>query len=178
MTPGGLFMNKHCLIGLLAAATVCVLPGTAKAEDRIEAKLRSAASQLAPRAQTDETIGIVIQGDGEILWSGTLRIGGQGGNASFSLSKNEFAMSCPGEPGSNSGQTRSSFRMNFNIGRRNWQQERDKFNVNVNWTRPLPTCEGEGSDTLGFKRVVDIVPGRTTIVEGGGGLVVRLTRQP
>jgi hypothetical protein len=160
----------------MLVAAICAVPGAGFATDKVEARTVAMPSQIAAASFAAEDVAISINAGPEEIWSGTLRIGGPSGSANFSLSKNEFARPCPDDPDAASRQTMSSLRVNFNMSRRNWNQEPDKFNVNVNWTRPLSACQGEGSDRFGFNRVVDLPQGQMVSVEGAGGLVLRLTR--
>jgi len=157
-------------------AALCAMPGAGLATDIAEARTIAMPSQYPAASFAPEDVGVAISAGPEEIWAGTLRIGGPSGNANFNFSKNEFALPCPGDPEAGSRNQMSRLRVNFSMSRRNWQQQPDSFNVNVNWTKPLPACQGEGSDTLGFNRVVDLPRGETVSVEGSGGLVLRLTR--
>lgn len=158
-------------------AALCAAPGAGLATDIAEARTIAMPSQYPAASFAAEDIGVAISAGPEEIWSGTLRIGGPSANANFSFSKNEYAPPCPSDPEAGTRNQMSSPRVNFSMSRRNWQQNPDEFNVNVNWTKPLPACQGEGSDTLGFNRVVEMPRGRTVRVEGSGGLVLRLTRR-
>jgi hypothetical protein len=132
----------------------------------------------APAARPSETISILVLDGRNIVWSGTLRIGGTYGNASFSQSKSESAEPCPGEARSDGNYRSTNESMNFSIGRYNWQQEPDRFNISLNWTVPMNGCQGEGNDNFGFNRVVTLPPGQTVTVAGSGSMTMKLTRQP
>jgi hypothetical protein len=123
-----------------------------------------------------ETIAIAVQDGRDSLWAGTLRLGGPYGNASFSQSRNEFAAPCAGGVRPGSGQAMASQQLNFNISRYNPQQEPDRFSINLNWSKPLIACQGEGNDSFGFNRVIAIPRGQSVTVEGSGGLSVRVSR--
>ena len=116
-------------------------------------------------------------GEGRSLWTGTLRLGGQYGNASFSQSKNEYAEPCPGEPFAGGRANSANHQLRFNLNRRNWQQQPNEFGVNVTWVRPLNSCEGQGSNTVGFERTVTVQRGQQVSITGQGGLSIRLARR-
>lgn len=166
-------MNRSVMLAALAAA---FMASPAMAQDSREAmKLDRMASQPAP-TMAPETVSVEIRADNRGLWSGTLTMGPQYGNASFSQSKSEFAPPCAGDRSGWDRPVNSNTSLNFNISRSNWQQEPDEFNVNFSWTRPLSSCEGQGTDNFGFNRRVDIEPGGTITIEGAGGIVARITR--
>lgn len=169
-------MVRFLLAGLSMAALVA--PGTACSTDRTIAMAKSVSPPPSQDGTASETMAIVVQAGARELWSGTLRIGRRYGNASASMSKNEAAEPCPGDAPDDSNRSMMSFRLNVSISRHNWQQEPNKFNVNVNWVEPLPACQGEGTNTLGINRVVEVLPGKTVSVEGVEGLVVKVMRQP
>lgn len=123
-----------------------------------------------------ESIGIAVYQGRDPIWTGSLRLGGPYGNASFSQSRNEYGEMCPAEPGTPGRQVNSSESLNFTISRYNSQQEPDRFNISLNWSRPVPRCQGEGNDTYGFNRVVNVQRGQSVTIEGNGGVSVRLTR--
>jgi len=123
-----------------------------------------------------ESIGIAVYQGREPIWTGSLRVGGPYGSASFSQSRNEFGELCPAEPGAPGRQGNSSESLNFSISRYNSQQEPDRFNISLNWSRPVPRCQGEGNDTYGFNRVVNLPRGQSVTIDGNGGVSVRLTR--
>ena len=166
-------MNTRIFMtGLVAAAAASSVTAT----DRVMAREAVSSALLANEAGAPETITIEILAAQDPLWSGRLRIGGKYGNASFSQSISEFAAPCPGEPFDPNASQTTNYQLRLNIGRRNWQQTPNSFNVNVNWVRPLTPCQGEGTNTIGFTRVVDMPRGKTVRIQGTGGLVVRLTR--
>jgi hypothetical protein len=123
-----------------------------------------------------ESIGVAVYQGREPIWTGSLRLGGPYGSASFSQSRNEYGEICPAEPGAPGRQVNSSESLNFSISRYNSQQELDRFNITLNWSRPVPRCQGEGNDTYGFNRVVNLPRGESVTIEGNGGVSVRLTR--
>lgn len=162
-----------------APLLVALIPGPGAAQDRLartDAVL--AAQEVANYEGTVETIAIEIRQGSETIWTGTLRVGPQYGNANFSQSISEFAAPCPHEPLSRTSSNSNYDRINFSISRNNWMQEPDSFNINVNRMTPLPACEGEGTNTIGFSRVIDLPKSRPVTVSGEGGLTVRLTRSP
>jgi hypothetical protein len=160
--------------GLLVAA----LTGAAQAEQAADSAARAAKLAVQPpAARPSERIAVSVLDGRDVVWSGTLRISGVYGNASFSQSKSEAAEPCPGEARTDSNQRSSSESLNFNISRYNWQQEPDRFNISLNWTVPVAACQDEGSDSFGFNRAVTVPQGQTVTVAGSGRLTVRLTRQ-
>ena len=167
-----LFVASTLALALLGTS------GAAAQTDRDE--VESVAMPSSPLAEglPIESMVVEIRVGDRKLWSGTLRLGPKYGNASFSQSRNEAAEPCPSDKSAMGKTTFSNQSLNFNISRRrSWQQEPDKFNVNVNWAQPIPACEGEGTNTLGMYRVVNIPRGSTVSATGGGGVMVRLTRQ-
>lgn len=168
-------MNSRTFRPLVTLMALCIA-GAGLATDRAEATIAMPNVASAEVAGI-EVVGVEIRAGSYVLWSGTLRMGPQYGNASFSQSKSEFAEPCPGEPTSNGSRSMSNHQVSFNISRRNWQQEPDKFNVNVNWTQPLSACEGEGSNSLGFQRVIEVKRGGSATIEGAGSLRVTISRQ-
>lgn len=155
---------------LAASLAMTLGAGSALAEDR------AIAFPATVSATAAETVSIDIRtGDGP-LWSGTLTLGPQYGNAYFSQSKNEFALPCKGKPMNHSGGANSNSSLSFNISRANWQQEPDQFNVTLNWTKALEQCEGQGNDTYGFTRMIEIARGSSVVIEGANGAVVTIAR--
>lgn len=123
-----------------------------------------------------ETLAVEISARDGLLWSGTLTIGPRYGNASFSQSKSEAVLPCEGkqlDPNNNTN-VNSSFNLNFS--RSNWQQTPHRFNVNFNRNMALPACEGQGTDSSGFNRVVEILPGSSTTIRGKNGVTVTVSR--
>lgn len=127
-------------------------------------------------AQSPATIAIEILEGSEKLWSGSLRVGGMGGS-SFSESKSEFEDPCPGQPETDDRYYASNHQLSFNINRQMSPEEPDQFWVNVSRGRPVPRCEGNGTNTVGFNRLVTLAPGQTVQLGGEMGLLVKLTRQ-
>ena len=159
-------MKNACLmIALVAFATV-----GANAEDRAE-KLASV-TESGPA----ETLSVqIVTADGP-LWSGTLTIGPQYGNAYFSQSKNEFAQPCEAEAAPANSSSNSNSSLTLNLSRQNWQNSPDSFNVNFSWTRALRACEGQGSDTFGFSRVIKLDRGTSATINGANGSKVTISR--
>ena len=155
---------------LAASLAVTLSAGSALAEDRAIAFPATVSAAAAEAVSID-----IRTGDGP-LWSGTLTLGPQYGNAYFSQSKNEFALPCKGKPVDYGGGANSNSSLSFNISRANWQQEPDKFNVTLNWTKALDPCEGQGNDTYGFTRMIEIERGHSVVIEGANGAVVTITR--
>jgi hypothetical protein len=129
-----------------------------------------------PVAAPTEVIGIAVMDGRDVVWSGSLRIGGQYGNANFSQSKSEYGPPCEAGSVSDGGNSMRSESLSFSIGRHNWQQAPDRFNIHINWTKPVAPCLGEGSDSFGFNRVVLVPRGQSVTIEGSGAMSVRLTR--
>jgi hypothetical protein len=169
-------MDKLLFAPLLALAALASSAAEAQVA-AAKARLATDVAQAAPGVAGVETIAIEIRGGGDDLWTGTLRVGGNYGNASFSQSVNEFIAPCPSDSSNPNNNSASNRQLNFNISRRNPQQDANLFYINVNWTRPLPACQGEGNDTFGFNRVVSIPAGGTVTIEGVGGLSVKLSRR-
>lgn len=158
-----------------AAALLAVTPVAAQ---DYEARADVVVAPMAEAHGEPETIAIDIRDGGRKIWSGSLRIGPKYGSASFSQSTSEFAPGCPGKAGDSDRSYSTQNRINLNIHRNNWQQEPDSFNVNINSVTPLAACQGNGTNTIGFQRIVDLPVGQTVVVAGEGGLSVRLTRRP
>lgn len=165
---------KYIAAGLIVAA-FAVAAQAEQAGDRAETTARRAV--LTHFGQPSESISVSILDGRGMVWSGSLRIGGQYGSASFSQSKSEAADPCPGEVWSDANARSSSENLNFSISRYNWQQEPDRFNISLNWSVPVPACQGEGNDSFGFNRVVILPAGQTVTVSGNGSMQVKLTRR-
>jgi hypothetical protein len=170
-------MDKLWMAPALAFLALGATGAAAQQSDRVETAIATVAPAAPGKNWGSETIAIEIRADGAPLWTGSLRLGGQYGNASFNQSTNEYSEPCKTKDSSASNGYSSSRQINFSISRRNPQQDRDQFYIYVNWTRPLTGCEGEGSNTYGFNRVLELPPGKTVTIEGTGGMVVKLTRQ-
>lgn len=160
-------MKQGYWLGALALASVAT---STLAEDRVQA------SHIAGPTQS-ETLHVDIRTPDGPLWSGTLTLGPQYGNAYFSQSKNEFALPCDNELTDMTGMSNTNSSLSFNISRNNWQQEPNKFNITFNWTKALRACEGQGNDTFGFNRVVDLAPGHSVTIEGANGARVVVSRK-
>ncbi|HSG35624.1 MAG TPA: hypothetical protein VLA37_13910 [Sphingomonadaceae bacterium] len=168
-------MGKFLKTATLATMAIG-MTNAAAAQDRAETSVALAPLTAADGTGGVETVSVEIRAGADVLWSGTLRLGPQYGSASFSQSKNEFIGPCDGEPLMANRSYSSNHQINFNISRRNWQQEPDAYSINVTWTQPLAACEGEGSDTLGFNRQFTIPRGGSISVKGAGDLVVTVGR--
>ena len=160
-------MSKFALI-----PTVIIALGSAGAlaEDRAMVVAHAGATA------SPETVAVEIRTRDGVLWSGSLTMGPEYGNAYYSQSKNEFAEPCAGARIDPSNRSNTNNSLNFNISRANWQQEPDKFNITFNWTKALGACEGQGTNTYGFNRVIEIERGETTVIEGPGNARVSVTR--
>lgn len=155
---------------LLAAAAALPIATTASASDR---------AVFAPGAETGgsaETLTIEVTAEEGPVWSGTLTVGPRYGNASFSQSKNESAPPCEGAPVDPNRNTTMSSSFNLSLSRTNWQQTPDSFAVNFNRNMAIPVCEGQGSDSSGFNRVVEILPGSSATIRGNSGVIVTISR--
>ena len=129
-----------------------------------------------PMGEPPVAIAIEISAAGETLWTGNLRVGGSGGS-SFSESRSEFEEPCPGRPEAADRYYSSNHQLSFNINRQISPENPDQFWVNVSWGRPAPRCEGNGTNTVGFNRLVTLPAGQTVQIGGEMGLLVKLTRQ-
>ena len=129
-----------------------------------------------PGQAGSEPVSIVIVQGGETLWSGTLKVGRSYGSASYSQSRNEADEPCAGAARQTNPNSMTSSSLNFSISRYNWQQEPDAFSINLNWSRPIPVCQGQGNDSYGINRNVTLAQGQSVTIEGTGGLSIRLTR--
>lgn len=162
-----------------ALALGCALAAPAFAKDRpvaAEAVAKPAMNPSPPAAPPAESIGVAVYDGRDLVWSGSLRVGGPYGSASFSQSKSEYGLSCAAATTTSDRQSASSESLSFGISRYNWQQEPDRFTINLNWTRPVEPCQGEGNDSFGFNRVVTLPRGQSATIEGTGTMSVRLTR--
>lgn len=165
---------KHQIFALVLAAG---LTGPALAEQvRDKAVIERSMPAALLNAQGSEPIAIVISDGGATVWTGTLKMGRTYGSASFSQSRNEAEDPCPGEAKNNSTNPTSSSSLNFSISRYNWQQEPDAFSISLNWSRPIPVCQGQGNNSYGINRNITLAQGQTVTIEGTGGVSIRLTR--
>ncbi len=163
---------------ILALMIACGLTGPAYAE-QVSAKdgMRTvAAAPAMPGQAGSEPVSIVIVQGGETLWSGALKVGGSYGSASYSQSRNEADEPCAGAARQSNPNPMTSSSLNFSISRYNWQQEPDAFSISLNWSRPIPVCQGQGNDSYGINRNVTLAQGRSVTIEGTGGVSIRLTR--
>lgn len=167
-------------IWMTAALMFGVAASPLAATDKVAAREAVAPSVVpgspAPAVPPTEALAIAIVSSGETVWSGTMRIGGPYGSANFSQSRSEYGEPCPGQASPAGRYASSSESVSIGVSRYNWQQEPDRFSINVNWSKPISSCAGEGNDTFGFTRVVTLPRGATVTVEGSGGMTVRLSR--
>ncbi len=157
-------------ITIFAAIALAGAASTVQAQDRVTTVVTP-----APSAGT-ETFTVTIASVDGPLWSGTLTIGPEYGNANFSQSKNEFSPPCPDgrDVASNRSNTSSSF--NLSIARHNWQRQPDSFNISFNRSRALRACEGQGNDMSGLNRIVDIEKGSSITLETVTGESITISR--
>lgn len=156
---------------------IVALAGFASAAQAKEAVARSTIAVNPPQADAPQVeVAIEVSGASESLWRGTLRVAGANGYASFSQSKSEYAGPCQSGDQTMGRSTTSNESLNFSLNRNNWQQNPDGFSINVNWTQPLPPCEGEGTTNVGFSRNLALAAGQTIEINGGNGLLVKISR--
>lgn len=140
------------------------------------AQARTVSDIAIPALPTDAaTIDVELRFGDATIWKGSLRLGAPHGNASYNPSKNEFAGYCGDERTTRNVNSNENLRLY--VHRRYSPQEPDQFSVNVNWTRPVPACQGGGTDTFGLERPVILPPGGSATLSGSGDLVVRLVRR-
>jgi hypothetical protein len=169
-------MMKLILASVIAAGlTSPALAG--QLSERTDVRQAMTAPPLpAGAAAGFEPVSVVIAQGGETLWSGTLKVGRAYGSASYSQSRNEADEPCAGAAKQANANPMTSSSLNFNIGRYNSPQEPDGFSVNLNWSRPIPACQGQGNDSYGINRNVTLARGQTIMIEGTGGVSIRLSR--
>ena len=155
--------------GMIAVVVGATVTASAMAQDRMVA-------EEGPASTNIETLSIEVMSQDGPLWSGTLTIGPEYGSANFSQSKNEYARPCPGSEPVSSRRSNSNSSFNMGISRSNWQQTPNSFNISFNRTRALKGCEGQGSDTSGLNRTVDIARGGSVTIETVTGEVITVTR--
>jgi hypothetical protein len=155
---------------LIAAFGVLPLASTASASERV------ATVPSVPGIGNIETLSVEITGQRGVIWNGTLTIGPRYGSASFSQSKSEAIAPCEGKAVDENRNTNVSSSFNLNLSRSNWQQAPNSFNVNFNQNLALPACEGQGTDSSGFNRMVEIAPGSSKTIRGKNGVEVTVSR--
>lgn len=169
-------MAGKSIFMMFAAASLAT---SASAQDADHGEIQADAA-MAPAAESasspPETISVLIQANSKELWSGSLRLGGDYGSASFSFSKNQYPEPCPGKPAGGSEIWSSGFSVDLSISRENATEFPDRYVVSANWTQPLTACQGQGGNSVGFNRSVEIPAGRPLRIDGSGGLAVTLTR--
>jgi hypothetical protein len=162
---------------LAAAPTIPAFAKDTAQPPAAEAVARSAVRATAPPAAAPpETIAIAVFDGRELLWSGSLRLGSPYGNANYSQSKSEHGEPCPGAPLPAGNYPSTSQNLSLGISRHNGQQEPDRFNISLNWSKPVDSCQGEGNDSFGFNRMVTVPRGESVTVAGSNAISVRLTR--
>ena len=135
---------------------------------------RARRAEIVATQQRLMTFDIEMRGAKVPLWSGSLRLRGNGNSASYTQSKQDAADSCLGENGS----ARQTNDLRLTINRVYSNEGEDRFSVAANWARPQDNCpDGVGIQTVSFQLIVAVKPGETRELRGDGGLVVTLTRR-
>jgi hypothetical protein len=163
----GMAMKSMLWIAAVASLSIA---STAGASERV---------QFAPGADSGgdvETLTLEVIADGSLVWDGTLTIGPRYGSASFSQSKSETVAPCGGAPLDPNRNMNVNSSFNLSLSRTNWQQTPDRFTVNFNRSVALPACEGQGNDSSGFNRMVEIRPGSSMTIRGNNNVVVTISR--
>lgn len=133
---------------------------------------------VGARPASPANLALTVRWGRQILWSGTLRVSGNHMSATYSQSKNESLPACPGSEPDRAGYGRASEQLSVRADRRRAVDTgAEGFLIDVNWTRPLPDCQGEGASTVGMSRIVPLAPGRTATLKGDGDLVVDVRRE-
>lgn len=123
------------------------------------------------------TLDIEVTGGGERLWSGTLRVNSQQ-NADYRATLQQARPACAGADPTRNIYNGEQNQLSVSISRRGWGRDIDGFMAQVNWTRPLNSCEtGAGQATVGFNREFVLRPQAVTQLAGDGGLVVKIARR-
>jgi hypothetical protein len=117
---------------------------------------------------------IRVSGDGGIIWEGSLRVGP---SASYSENRSESrATPCSPYLGYDPG-LRSGFTLN--LSHYSTREKPNQFSVGASWSRPAnpQDCAEPGSRSVQFQQTVELAPGTERVVQGDGGLSVRLRRR-
>lgn len=114
-------------------------------------------------------VSVRIYAGNRLLLSDKLRV--RRYNASAMLQRYEApAEDCP--PGSSpTAQTSLTFQIN-----REGSKGPDEFFMGLTWNRPLDECQIQGSRGISMAQSVTIKPGKTTVVNGDGGLRLEFSR--
>lgn len=140
-----------------------------------------ASARVSPASEMEfdgevETLTVQVNAEEGIVWSGTLNVGPRYGSASFSQSKSETVAPCEGKPVDPNRNSNVNSSFNLSLSRTNSQQSPHNFSVSFNRNVALPACEGQGSDSSGFNRVVEILPGTSKTIRGNNGVLVTVSR--
>jgi hypothetical protein len=114
----------------------------------------------------------VTAGD-RVLFADMLRVDTMSG-ANYSQNRSEApARACPADRYGNQQSTAFSVRLHNRVG----EVGRKSLSVNVNWSRPVDGggCPSGGSRGVSINQVVEVEPGKRSLLTGDGGLRVELT---
>lgn len=148
-------------------------PAPRVAQPAIIIEERSARSQNPPPARFD----VVIAAKRQTLWQGTLRMAGRGGSVSYNMSKSEQLDDCGGDSVQERRDITARENLQFSINRYGWQNDPGRFTASLSYAYPTGQCETLGSSTVGISRQFDIEAGESIVLEGEGGLTVRISRK-
>ena len=116
------------------------------------------------------TVRVRVIGGREVLLADRFRVGRAGAN--YSMNRTEAAPAeCPQSFGDRG---RSS--LNFGLGA-GYSDREPLYRLSVSWARASDAACAAGQRTVGLEQQVTLVPGRTVVVEGDGGLRVELTAE-
>jgi hypothetical protein len=167
-------MNTRSKAGALAALAVAA-SGSSPATASLAPPVIIAPSQQQ-RVGTTE-FEVLVSASAEQLWVGSLRVA-DSGVSTFEQSLNQAYEPCSGRTEEEGRRAANNRRLSVRLGRTNWREDSDQFSVNTNWQRPYSACEGGGTSTVQFERIVKIAPGETVTLKGDAGLMIRLRRLP
>jgi len=107
------------------------------------------------------------------VWAGTLRVSADRG-ANFSQQTAQSPEPCSDGQSTNPFNTVSeSLRVQLH---RLSSGERNITRLSVQLERPKPVCGAMGSDTISVNRSISLEQGKSVIIDGEGGVTVRVTR--
>lgn len=123
------------------------------------------------------TLDVEVRGGGELLWSGQLRVTNRSG-ASFTRQQSSASptICVADEYGDNS--DRSSLSVNLTTVRQS--PAGSGVEIRASWERPSddPDCKTRRSTrTVGLVETILVEPGREQVVNGDGGLSIRVRRR-